>query len=50
MKGYIQKSPPYKLGDKGLFLFLRKFGKGKVVSTYQAEDPPWTYNGKVITP
>ncbi len=50
---YIQASPPYMLGDTewGHFLFLlRKLGTGEVVSTYQAEDPPWAYNGKVWLP
>jgi hypothetical protein len=50
---YIQASPPYMLGDKewGHFLFLlRKLGTGEVISTYNAEDPPWAYNGKVWLP
>jgi hypothetical protein len=50
---YIQASPPYMLGDKiwGHFLFLlRNISTGVVVSTYQAEDPPWAYNGKVWLP
>ena len=50
---YIQASPPYKIGDTvwGHFLFLlRKISTGDVVSSYQAEDPPWAYNGKVWLP
>ncbi len=50
---YIQASPPYKIGDTewGHFLFLlRKLGTREVVSTYQAEDPPWAYNGRVWLP
>lgn len=50
---YIQASPPYMLGDTewGHFLFLlRRLGTGEVVSTYQAEDPPWAYNGLLYLP
>ena len=50
---YIQASPPYKIGDTvwGHFLFLlRKITTGEVVSAYEAEDPPWAYNGKVWLP
>lgn len=50
---YIQASPPYKIGDTnwGHFLFLlRKITTGEVVSSYEAEDPPWAYNGKVWLP
>ena len=45
---YFQASPPYKLGNKrwGHFLFiLRNIATGEIVSSYQAEDPPWAYNG-----
>lgn len=50
---YIQASPPYKIGDKvwGHFLFLlRDIATGTVRSAYEAEDPPWAYNGKVWLP
>lgn len=50
---YMQASPPYILGDTvwGHFLFLlRNIGTSEIVSTYQAEDPPWAYNGKVWLP
>jgi hypothetical protein len=45
---YIQASPPYKIGNIywGHFLFvLREKISKKVISTYEAEDPPWAYNG-----
>lgn len=45
---YIQASPPYKIGDTawGHFLFvLRNISSGLIVSAYEAEDPPWAYNG-----
>lgn len=45
---YIQASPPYKIGDMlwGHFVFvLRNLSTGKIVASYQAEDPPWAYNG-----
>lgn len=29
---------------------LRKFGTGEVVSTYQAKDPSWAYNGLLHLP
>ncbi len=50
---YMQASPPYKIGDVnwGHFLFLlRKIAIGEVVASYEAEDPPWAYNGKVWLP
>jgi len=50
---YIQASPPYKIGDTnwGHFLFLlREISTGKIISSYEAEDPPWAYNGKVWLP
>ena len=50
---YIQASPPYKIGDKvwGHFLFLlRRISDGFVVGAYEAEDPPWAYNGAVYLP
>jgi len=45
---YIQASPPYVLGMKqwGHFLFLlTRISNGKIVCGYEAEDPPWAYNG-----
>lgn len=44
---YITASPPYKLGNKqwGHFLFLLVNSNGDVISSYEAEDPPWAYNG-----
>ena len=45
---YVQASPPYKIGDKnwGHFLFvLRNIITGEIKSAYEAEDPPWAYNG-----
>ncbi len=45
---YIQASPPYMIGNKqwGHFLFLlRRISDGVVVSSYEAEDPCWAYNG-----
>jgi hypothetical protein len=47
---YIQASPPYKIGDItwGHFVFLLKeIATGKIKSMYEAEDPPWAYNGSV---
>ncbi len=45
---YIQASPPYKIGDInwGHFLFLlRNKSTGEVIAAYEAQDPPWAYNG-----
>ena len=45
---YVQASPPYMIGDKvwGHFLFLlRDIATATVKSAYEAEDPPWAYNG-----
>ena len=45
---YIQASPPYMIGSKkwGHFLYLlRRISDGVVVSSYEAEDPCWAYNG-----
>jgi hypothetical protein len=45
---YIQSSPPYKLGNKkwGHFLFiLQVITTGEVKGAYEAEDPPYAYNG-----
>lgn len=50
---YVQASPPYKIGDKvwGHFLFLlRDIATGTVKASYEAEDPPWAYNGAVWLP
>lgn len=44
---YIQASPPYKIGNKkwGHFLYLLVNAQGDVISSYEAEDPPYAYNG-----
>lgn len=45
---YFQASPPYKIGPTlwGHFIFaLQNISTGDIVSAYQAEDPPWAYNG-----
>jgi hypothetical protein len=45
---YIQASPPYQLNGEtwGHFLFLlRQLSDHKIVGAYEAEDPPWAYNG-----
>ena len=50
---YIQASPPYMIGNKiwGHFLFLlRDIATGTVRSAYEAEDPPWAYNGAIYLP
>lgn len=50
---YVQASPPYQIGGMlwGHFLFLlRKVTTGEVISAYEAEDPPWAYNGKIWLP
>lgn len=49
---YIQASPPYKIGDItwGHFLFLLRNAAGDVKAAYEAEDPPWAYNGAIYLP
>ncbi|MEE9614859.1 MAG: hypothetical protein V3W31_07940 [Thermodesulfobacteriota bacterium] len=50
---YVQASPPYMIGNVrwGHFLFvLRNVSTGEIVSAYEAEDPPWAYNGAVWLP
>jgi hypothetical protein len=50
---YIQASPPYKIGSHvwGDFIFLlRKISSKEIVSAYEAEDPPWAYNGPPENP
>jgi hypothetical protein len=45
---YMNASPPYMIGDTqwGHFIFLlREVASGKVISAYEAPDPPWAYNG-----
>jgi hypothetical protein len=44
---YIQSSPPYKIGNKKWdhFLYLLINSAGDVISSYEAEDPPYAYNG-----
>jgi len=52
-QSYIQASPPYKLGniDWGHFYFiLRNIADQEIVSSYEAEDPPWAYNGNEWNP
>lgn len=48
---YVQASPPYKIGNVywGHFIFvLREKVSEKVLASYEAEDPPWAYNGSGI--
>lgn len=50
---YIQASPPYMVGNVkwGHFLFLlRDIATGTVKAAYEAEDPPWAYNGAIYLP
>lgn len=44
---YFQASPPYKVGSEEWehFLYLLVNAQGDVISAYQAEDPPYAYNG-----
>ena len=44
---YLQASPPYKIGNKkwGHFLYLLVNGQGDIIASYEAEDPPYAYNG-----
>ena len=44
---YIQSSPPYKIGDKewGHFLYALVSSTGDIIAAYEAEDPPYAYNG-----
>ena len=44
---YFQASPPYKIGNKkwGHFLYVLVNSQGDVVASYEAEDPPYAYNG-----
>lgn len=44
---YIQASPPYKLGNEqwNHFLYLLVNAQGDVIASYEAEDPPYAYNG-----
>jgi hypothetical protein len=44
---YINASPPYKIGDLDYehFIFLRISKSGEVLSIYNADVPPWVYNG-----
>ena len=44
---YMQASPPYKFGNKqwGHFLYMLVNAQGDVISSYEAEDPPYAYNG-----
>jgi hypothetical protein len=48
LQRYIQASPPYKIGDVnwGHFIFtLVDKVSNDIISCYEAEDPPWAYNG-----
>jgi hypothetical protein len=50
---FITASPPYKVGnaDWNHFMFLlREINSEKVLSAYEAECPPWQYNGKTWLP
>lgn len=50
---YMQASPPYKFGNMGWghFLFiLRNITTGEIKSAYEAEDPPYAYNGPSHNP
>ncbi|MHA2277528.1 MAG: hypothetical protein ACXAC2_17250 [Candidatus Kariarchaeaceae archaeon] len=50
---YLQASPPYKIGDNvwGHFIFILKDKTtGKIIAMYEAEDPPWAYNGNPNNP
>jgi len=44
---YLQSSPPYKIGNKewGHFLYMLVNAQGDIVASYEAEDPPYAYNG-----
>lgn len=45
---YIQSSPPYKIGDIGwghFFYLLCNKSTGEIICSYEAQDPPWAYNG-----
>jgi len=44
---YSQASPPYKVGNKkwGHFLYILVNAQGDIVASYEAEDPPYAYNG-----
>ena len=44
---YFQASPPYKIGSKewGHFLYMLVNAQGDVIASYEAEDPPYAYNG-----
>lgn len=48
LQRYVPASPPYMIGDVqwGHFLFLlRNPSTGLVKAAYEAQDPPWAYNG-----
>lgn len=44
---YITSSPPFDMGDgqAGGFLFLKLDPAGNVLASYNADVPPWAYNG-----
>ena len=44
---YIQASPPYKIGNQewGHFLYMLVNAQGDIIASYEAEDPPYAYNG-----
>ena len=44
---YLQASPPYKIGDKKWehFLYALVNAQGDIIAAYEAEDPPYAYNG-----
>lgn len=49
---YITSSKPYNLGNGDIprwFFVLRDDASGKVEGLYDADDPPWAYNGPTTT-
>lgn len=44
---YIQASPPYKIGGQkwNHFLYALVNSSGDIIAAYEAEDPPYAYNG-----
>jgi hypothetical protein len=44
---YVTACPPYRIGNKkwGHFLYMLVNSQGDVMSSYEAENPPYAYNG-----